>query len=388
MSGILFPKYTPGTAPAQPGPWLRVREIIRSNRLFLILVLLPTLLVALYYSIFASNQYQSSADFVVRRADSAKTGADFGSILGFGFGANSSLSEAYLVEEYLLSHDVVKRLQKENDLVGVFTRPGVDWVSRMWSSEPTPENLLKFFNRQVEVKTDDVTGISHLSVRTFRPQDSQTIALAMLKAGEERINAINAQTYRDQVANAKLQFEVASRNLSEVEAQLTAYRLANADPDPANSGRAQIELVSGLTESLVAARAKLATMSGAISHSSPQYQAMVRQVQTLEAQVAAENAKIGGPKASLASRLGDYEHLVVKQTEAAQVYTAASINYKQAQADAMRKQLYLVRVVEPNTPVKSEYPKRFQIVLTVFATLFLAYAIGWLLLAGIKEHSL
>lgn len=222
-----------------------------------------------------------------------------------------------------------------------------------------------------------------------KPAFSDPRAAANLAGGaEERINAINAQTYRDQVANAKLQFEVASRNLSEVEAQLTAYRLANADPDPANSGRAQIELVSGLTESLVAARAKLATMSGAISHSSPQYQAMVRQVQTLEAQVAAENAKIGGPKASLASRLGDYEHLVVKQTEAAQVYTAASINYKQAQADAMRKQLYLVRVVEPNTPVKSEYPKRFQIVLTVFATLFLAYAIGWLLLAGIKEHSL
>ena len=147
-------------------------------------------------------------------------------------------------------------------------------------------------------------------------------------------------------------------------------------------------MISGLTANLVGARARMQAMGGAISHSSPQYQAMVRQVQTLEAQVAAQSSRVVGGDHSVANRLGDYEQLVIKRTEIAQVYTVAASQLKQAQADAKRKQLYLIRVVQPNLPVKSEYPLRMQITLTIFGALFFAYAIGWLLWAGVKEHSL
>lgn len=47
----------------------------------------------------------------------------------------------------------------------------------------------------------------------------------------------------------------------------------------------------------------------------------------------------------------------------------------------------MVRVVEPNLPVKALYPQRLKIVATVFFALALAYAIGWLILAGVREHA-
>jgi len=143
-----------------------------------------------------------------------------------------------------------------------------------------------------------------------------------------------------------------------------------------------------MTPGLVAARARLNAMQGVISPSSPQYQAMARQVRMLEAQVSGQSAKIVGNDHSIANRLGDYEKLVIKRQEIAQVFAVSAGQLTQAQADAKRQQLYLIRVVEPNMPVRSEFPQRTSIILTVFGALFFAYAIGWLLWAGVKEHGL
>ena len=129
-------------------------------------------------------------------------------------------------------------------------------------------------------------------------------------------------------------------------------------------------------------------MQGVISQSSPQYQAMARQVRTLDAQVSGQSAKIVGGDHSIATRLGDYEKLVIKRQEVAQVYAVAAGQLTQAKAEAKRQQLYLIRVVQPNMPVRSEFPQSGQIILTVFGALFFAYAIGWLLWAGVKEHGL
>jgi capsular polysaccharide transport system permease protein len=38
--------------------------------------------------------------------------------------------------------------------------------------------------------------------------------------------------------------------------------------------------------------------------------------------------------------------------------------------------------------VKSLYPERGRIVITVFFSLLIAYAVGWLMLAGVREHKM
>ncbi|MFX8504390.1 hypothetical protein ABTL94_19190, partial [Acinetobacter baumannii] len=61
-------------------------NLIARARAFLVLVVAPGLLVAIYYGLIASNQYESSADFVVRKADASKPGTDVGQLLGFSIG--------------------------------------------------------------------------------------------------------------------------------------------------------------------------------------------------------------------------------------------------------------------------------------------------------------
>ncbi len=358
-------------------------------RWVLLLVALPTLIVALYYYGFASDQYESNAAFVVRRAEApSRNMLGVGQIFGLSLGASQSQSDAYLVGEYLLSHDAVARLRRDDRLVERFRRPDTDLLSKLWSADPKPETLLSFFRQQVTVGQDDESGISRISVRAFSPEDSYALTTRLLRMGEQRINELNARTYRNQIADSRRDLDEANAALQEVQKQLTAFRRDEGDIDPAGTGRAQLGLVTEVTGQVVAARARLASMGRFLSPNSPQYRALASQVRAMEAQLAGQSSRLTGSGPSVASNLGNYEDLVIRKEFAAQRYAAAAAAFEQARSDALKQQLYLTRVVEPDRPVKSEYPKRARNVATVFFSLLLAYAIGWLVVAGIKEHSI
>jgi capsular polysaccharide transport system permease protein len=369
------------------GRWVAV---LYAYRWFIALVLLPTLIVGGYYYLVTSDQYESKAVFVVRRAGGGLAGGGgVGQLLGFSFGASESQSEARIVEEYLLSQDSVARLRREDGLVQRFRLPGIDVLSRLWDADPAPEDLLKYYRKQVTVESDPDKGLSTLSVKAFRPEDAAQLANKLLRMGEEQVNAINQRTTADSVKTSAMDLAAAEHDMSDLQHQLTAFRRQKQDIDPAETGKAQIGLVSSLAANLAAAKAKLHAAEGFISHDSPQYRALLSQVRSLEGQVAAESGRLTGPATSgaIANNLGGYEELTVRQEFAGKRYLAAAGAYQQALAEARKQQLYLIRVVQPNTPVKSLFPERGRIVLTLFCSLLIAYAIGWLMVAGVKEHN-
>jgi len=357
---------------------------------FIALVILPTLVIAGYYYLIASDQYESQATFVVRRAGVSGQSGGVGQVLGFSVGASQSQSEARIIEEFLLSHDAVERLRKEDALVEKFRHNSADMFSRLSVSDTTPEDLLKYYRKRVSVEFDADKGVSTLSVKTFSPEDSVVLSRKLLSMGEEQVNAFNARTNVGEVGAAKRELQAAEKDMGDVQREMTEFRRVREDIDPAGTGKAQIGLVSELEANLASQRARLKSIEGFISRSSPQYLSLAAQVRALEAQVAAQSAKLAsnsGEK-SIASRLGAYEELSVRQEFLGKRYVAAAGLYQQAVAEGRKQQLYLVRVVEPNKPVKSQFPERGRIVLTLFFSLAIAYAIGWLMVAGVKEHSL
>lgn len=366
----------------------RIWRLIRLYRYIISFVVLPTLIAAGYYYLIASDQYEATADFVVRRADtSGRSGGGSAAVLGFSVGGGSQ-SEASIVTDYLLSHDAVARLRKQDGLVARFRRPFIDFLSAVRDDDPSPEQLLKYYRKRVLIEQNVESGITQLEVRTFSPSDSYDIAQKLLLMGEERVNQINERAMQGQVAASQRQLATAEAELADIQRRMTGFRRSNGDIDPAGSGKAQIGLVSQLTAELATARARLNSLRGFISADSPQYKAVAAQVASLEQQANIQNARLAGAGTSIANGLGTYEDLLVRQDFAAKRYSSAAAAFDEARAQAVKQQLYLVRVVNPNVPVKSQYPERGRIVITIFFSLALAYGIGWLMLAGIREHKL
>jgi len=361
----------------------------RRNKWFLAIVLVPTFVVAVYYYLLAADQYQSEAHFIVKTGDnSPMPSGGLSQLLGMGGGLSQARGEAVAVNDYLDSQQAVLALNRSTGLVERFRRPEADYATRLWYSQPTPEALLKYYRRMVDVQSNPETGITVLKARSFRPEDSYVIVNQLLRLGEERVNMINRRSQNDALANARRSLVEAERDLATIQGRLTGFRQTQGDLDPSGSGKAQIELVATLQGQLTNARAQLNAMQGIISPSSPQYVATAARVRALEAQVAGQTGKLTGGGGAIAARLGNYQDLQIRQEFASKRYEAAAANLERARETAIRQQLYIVRVVDPNLPVKSQYPQRGKIVLTVFLSLLVAYGIGWLLAAGVREHSL
>jgi capsular polysaccharide transport system permease protein len=58
-----------------------------------------------------------------------------------------------------------------------------------------------------------------------------------------------------------------------------------------------------------------------------------------------------------------------------------------ARLQALRQQLFVVKVVRPNLPERALFPRRTMMTATVFLALLLTYSIGWLIIAGMREHA-
>jgi capsular polysaccharide transport system permease protein len=167
MHGVITPVYNGPdidrrTLPNRAWAWVRER------RMFMAMVVLPTLIVAGYLFLIASDQYESEVHFLVRRADvQTMPGTGVSQALSMVTGVSAAQNEAMSVADYLTSHDVVDTLRDHDRLVERFRDTGADFFSRLRQANPTPEKLLKYYRQQVKVHHNTETGITTLDVRSF-----------------------------------------------------------------------------------------------------------------------------------------------------------------------------------------------------------------------------
>ena len=352
-------------------------------------VLLPTLLAAVYFFAIAADQYESETVFVVRGIQSdGPRGGSLTELLGVSGVGSSAQAENRSVGQYLLSHDALKALKSQGlDLVAMFRRAEADPVSRLWYADPKAETLLEYYQDHVFLTYDPDDGMTRLRVRAFRPDDALAITTALLKLGEARINTFNTRALNTVMAASGRDVATAEAELTDIQRRLTRFREGRRDIDPRANAAGTQELVGTLEAQLAQARAQYAAMAGVLSPGSPQLVALAARIRGLQGQVGATGARLTGNGAAIAPRLADYEELMLRQSFAAKRYDAARTAQQLARSQAIKQQLFVVAVVDPNRPEKSLYPRRFTMVASIFAALLVAWGIGWLLVAGIREHA-
>jgi len=365
----------------------RLRAWVGRHWRFLVVVVLPTAVAAVYLLAIASDQYQSETHFLVRTAEQPRQqGSGLSQILAGAGGAGNSTPEAMSVGDYLTSHDVVETLRQRFGLVQRYARAEIDPFSRL-PADPTEEKLLRYYRAHTRVELDNSTGITSVKVRAFSPKDAYDIARALLALGDQRINSLNRQAYQDQVSRLEQQLRGTENDMRQAQIAISVFRERQRDINPTGTGEAQTTLIATLTGQLSALRAQMASVGQAISRSSPQYVALSRQVRALEAQIVAQQSRLAGGGSTIASQVANYNELQLRQEFASKRYEAVASALDRAREQAVDKQLYLVRVVDPNLPGKAEYPQRGRILATIFFGLLLVYAIAWLILAGMREHA-
>ena len=351
----------------------------------LLVVVLPTLLAAIYFLLIASPRYVSETRFIVRSAERSAPSSLGVALQGVGLAATQT--DAFAVHEYVSSRDSLRELSRRYDIAAILAPPGADAFSRYprpWEDR-SEEGLYKGFQRFITVGYDSTTGISTLRVQAFRPRDAQALNEALLAGGEQLINRMNERASADAVAQAQAAREEARVRLTGAQQQLTAFRNREQFIDPEITARESSQLTGGLQAQVAALRAERAQIA-AEAPNSPQLPTFDARIRAYQAQIEAERARVAGASGSLATKISVYEDLALARELADRELTQATAAVISAEQEARRQKLYLDRVVSPSLPDKPAQPKRWMAVLTVFASTLLAYGVGWLLWAGVREH--
>lgn len=359
----------------------------RKNRWFLLFVVAPTLIAALYYGLFASDIYVSEARFVIKSPDEKRPQLSSLANLIQTTGLSAGQEQANEVLEFVRSRDAVQALEKQVGVRGRYARGG-DLLARFPGpvTENSFENFYKYYGKMVDANLDSQTGTAVVKVKAFTPDDAYVINRSLLELSEGMVNQLNARAQDRGIAEAQRQVEIAMARASKVAAELTRYRNQSALIDPAKQATGVIEIANGLVAQRAALQAQLDLMERETPRN-PSIPALRNRIAAVSAQIAGQDGRVVGSGGAIASKLGTYEELQVEQKFANESLTAANAGLVQARADAQRQKFYLERVVEPNKPDMALLPHRLIGILTVLAVALCLYCIGWMLAIGILEHA-
>lgn len=367
-------------------PRERLLRRVRAHRGSLLGVALPTLLASLYYFLIASDLYASEARIVVRSPSRMQVSGLAGLLQGSGI--SRAQDDVYTVHDFILSRDAIAAVGKRLDLRAIFSRPGADFLARYPKPlhRDTVEDFYKYWQERVGVVFDTTSGICTVTVKAFRAEDAQAVAMALLDESEALVNRLNVRSHDNAIRDAEAEVRQVELAVADTQAVMLAYRKRETLIDPGKASGAIMETQAHLQGELVQARGRLAELERS-SPDSPLRADLRSHVAELERQVGAQRSELAGGDRSMAPKISEYEQLQLRQEFAAKELASALASLEGARAEARRQQIYLDRVVEPNLPDKALFPRRLASVLIIFISAFLIYSIGRLLLAGVQEHA-
>ncbi len=221
--------------------WQRVRRLIIRATL---LVLVPTLLSALYFGLVASDEYESTVTFMVQAEEPPATNAASEAVTDSP-GSSSSSSRSGLalrgshtaksgtsavpnqaVLAYMTSRDLVARVDKKHHLFEHYRQPKVDWISRL-SPRATQEASYQYLRGKLAVDTDEASSLVTLRLKAYDGRIAHQLTKGILTELERSISTWTKRQRRFRVDAARVSVEHASQNLSTLQRQLNA--LTNAE---------------------------------------------------------------------------------------------------------------------------------------------------------------
>jgi capsular polysaccharide transport system permease protein len=361
---------------------------VKKRRWFLLAVVLPTLLAAIYYFFIASEIYVSESRFVIKSADQKRGQTSTLANLVQTTGLSGGQEQTNEVLTYVRSRGALGALQKTLDIRGKFSASHADFLSRFPQpfSDDSFESLFKYYGKRVDARLDTETSTAIIKVEAFEPQDAYLINRRLLDLSEALVNRLNGRSQSKGIAEAQKQVELATQRARAARVALSQYRNAQALIDPSKQAVGVLEIANTLTAERAALQAQLDLMQR-LTPRNPSIPALRNRISAIGTQIASQDSRVVGSGSGIASKLGGYENLLVEQEFATQSLNVANAALVQARAEAQRQQFYLERVVDPNLPDEPLLPKRLINVLVVFAAAIGLYFVAWMFAVGILEHA-
>jgi capsular polysaccharide transport system permease protein len=356
-------------------------------RKLVIWVGLPTVFAAIYFGLLATDMYQSESKYTIQGSDMRSVGS-LDSIIGaLSSGGGSSEYDARAVQEYILSRDVLRRLDREEGFIAHHQDPVIDWIARI-PADATFEEAFDYYEDLVDVRHDSQSGVSELTVLASTAEDAKRFAHAILRYAEEMVNDLSERARLDRMEFASQEVGAGEQRLGKARQAILELQREGEEINPVESATAVFNIRSQLDAELSKARAELHQLESFLKPEAHQVQVLKQKIASFEEQIRTENLKlVDNQSQSLSASIARFEPLVLEKEFAEKAYESALASLEVARTEAAQQHRYLATIVSPSVPDEPTHPERILGILTVFALALVAFGVLSLLISAAREHA-
>lgn len=360
---------------------------IFKNKLFLIIVVIPTIISIIYFGLIASKVYISESTLVVRTPEKS-TPSMLGQILQ-GVGFSPSQNDAYTVKNYITSRDAMVELIKKMNLKHSFEKDSIDPFNRFggviyWQNNL--EEFYKYYQHMVTATLDPLSTILTLKTRAYTPKNAYEMNALLLAQGEELVNKLNMRGQKDMIDFAESNVAKAENKAKTAALAMGKYRNEFGVINPEKQSAIPLQQIAKLQDNLLSTQVQI-TQIETLSKGNPQLPTLRQRAELLKEEIAKETARVAGSNnQSLASKAIEYQRLALDSEFADRELVSAMASLEQARTQAQRQHIYIERISEPSLPDAATEPKRLQGILATLLLTLIIWGIVSILNAGVREH--
>jgi len=348
---------------------------------------IASVLAIVYWGFIASDRYVSEAHVVIQRADlAASTALDFGTLLA-GAASGNSKTDQLLLREYLLSTDMLQKLDAALDLRKHYSDPRHDLLSRMWGKNASQERFHDYFLSRVEVQYDDYSGVLNIRVQAYDPDTAHKLGTLLVAEGERYMNELAHRLAEEQVRFLEKQVGQMSDRALKARQTVVTYQNAKGLVAPESLAESLNAVINGLESKLAELRARRTVLLGYLAPTAPGVVEVDLQIGALQKQIGEEQKRLASPNGKPLNRtVEEYQRLELAAEFAMESYRSALVALEQGRLEATRT-LKKVSVLQSATlPEYAREPRRvYHIIVFILAALLIA-GIVHLLAAVIRDH--
>lgn len=338
-----------------------------------------------YWGFWASDRYVSQSNVVLESPQLVPAAVSFSSLLG---GASGGSGDMLLLRDYLLSVDMLRKIDIELGFREHYASTKVDFFSRLVDIDAPVEELHEYYLQQISVELDDYAQILRIRVRAFDPNMAYLVANMLLSQGEAHMNAMGQRLAEEQVNFLEQQVNHLSKNFDSARKALIEYQNENGLISPMGTVESLSAVVASLEAQLANLKAKRTALISYQSALSPAILKVNREIKAVKEQISQESARMAQQSGgALNVVFSEYQALELKVQFSQESYSAALAALENTRIEAARKLKQVSVLQTPTFPEYSIEPKRiYNIMVFSVVAIFLSLIIHMLMLI-IREHS-
>ncbi|KAA1008257.1 chain-length determining protein [Paraburkholderia panacisoli] len=344
---------------------------MRVFQLTIRLIIIFTILSVPYWLLVASDRYVSQATVIIQRTDQV----DGSSITIPGITAavgNVSSADQLLLREYLLSEDMLEKLDATLGLRAHYSNSRRDPVSRMWFKNAPTEWFYQYWLDRIDVTYDDYSGVIRIQAQAYDPKTAQQIVKLMVELGEAHMNEIGHELAQSQVDFLSKQVTLAHDLLLDATGKLINFQNQKGLAAPQTTASGLNALIDRLEGQKTDIETQLASLPPNLSPNQPTVVMLKQNLNALRQQIVQRRAELASPTSkTLNYTIEEFQRLQMQVDFAKDLYRTALSALQQGRMDAARTLKMVSTLQSPSTPSYPMEPRRLY---NAFVTLVIALA--------------